>query len=230
MPRKKITAALTGILGLLLVITACRTQYAQTQTLTGYDVLKIRRLAVMPFLPGNTTLNADNQVRPALDCTMMEFCQEVNDALGNNAENNLTHQMQRAMELKLDAKVVPLVRAAEIYDDLPQNRMVDTPRQLAQRFGKATGSDYVILGSVWRYRERTPDLGASVAFSAYLLEVDTGRRVWRGRFDKTQKALTDDLQDAGSFFSKGGGRWLSAEELARYGIEQIMQNFPETKD
>lgn len=230
MPRKKITAALTGILGLLLVITACRTHYAKTQTLTGYDVLKIRRLAVMPFLPGNTTLNADDQVRPALDCTMMEFCQEVNDELGNNAENNLTRQMQRAMELKLDAKVVPLVSAAEIYDDLPQNRMVDTPRQLAQRFGKATGSDYVILGSVWRYRDRTPDLGASVAFSAYLLEVDTGRRVWRGRFDKTQQALTDDLQNAGSFFSTGGGRWLSAQELARYGIELIMQNFPETEN
>lgn len=230
MPRKKIVVALTVILSLLLVLTACRAQYSKTQTLTGYDIIKIRRLAVMPFLPGNTALSADDQVRPALDCTMMEFCQEVNDALGTNAENALTRQMQRALELKLDDKVVPLARAAEIYDDLPQNRMVDTPRQLAQRFGKATGADHVIIGSVWRYLDRTPDMGASVAFTAYLLEVDNGRRVWRGRFDKTQQALTDDLREAGSFFTKGGSHWLSAEELARYGITQIMQSFPETAE
>jgi hypothetical protein len=230
MPHKKIAVALTSILGLLLVIPACQTKHSKTQTLTGYEVVDVRRLAVMPFLPGNAALSADDQVRPALDCTMMEFCQEVNDELGANAANAMTHQMQRAMELELYDKVVPLTRAAEIYDDLPQNRMVDTPRQLAQRFGKATGADHVIIGSVWRYRDRTPDMAASVAFSVYLLEVDTGSRVWRGRFDKTQQALTDDLRDAGSFFTKGGGHWLSAEELARYGIAQIMQNFPETAE
>ena len=230
MPNKKIAAALTSILALLLVISACQTKHSKTQTLTGYEVVKVRRLAVMPFLPGNAALSADSQVRPVLDCTMMEFCQEVNDELGANAANALTHQMQRAMELKLYDKVVPLTRAAQIYDDLPQNRMVDTPRQLAQRFGKATGADHVIMGSVWRYRDRTPDMGASVAFTVYLLEVDTGSRVWRGRFDKTQQALTDDLRDAGSFFTRGGGQWLSAEELARYGIAQIMQSFPETKE
>jgi len=229
MSRKNIAAALTGILFLLLVFTACHSHYSKTQTLTGYDNIKVRRLAVMPFLPGNTALSADNQVRPAIDCTMMEFCEEVSE-LGANAENALTRQMQRAMELKLDDKVVTLARAADIYDDLPQNRMVDTPRQLAQRFGKATGADHVILGSVWRYRDRTPDMGASVAFMVYLLEVDNGRRVWRGRFDKTQQALTDDLRNANSFFAKGGGRWLSAEELARFGIAQVLQSFPETEN
>ena len=112
---------------------------------------------------------------------------------------------------------------------MPQNRMVDTPRQLAQRFGQAMGADHVILGSVWRYRDRTPDTGASVAFTVYLLEVDNGRRVWRGRFDETQEALADDLRNAGIFFQEGA-RWLSADELARYGIAQVMQSFPQTAD
>jgi hypothetical protein len=137
--------------------------------------------------------------------------------------------MQRAMELKFYDRVVPLTDATAIYDHLPQNRQVDTPRQLAQRFGQAAGADHVLLGSVWRYQDRTPGSGASVAFAVYLLQVDNGRRVWRGRFDKTQQALTDDLQDAGLFF-KGGARWLSAEELARYGIAQVMQDFPETAE
>jgi len=225
---KKTAAAITVGISLLVALSACRAPAPNTQTLTGYEMVKLRRVAVMPFLPGNTALNADDQVRPAIDCTMMEFCQEVNE-LGSGAENALTRQMQRALERQLDDKVLPLARAAAIYEDLPQNRTVDTPRQLAQRFGRAMGADHVMLGSVWRYRERTPDGGASVAFTVYLLQVDNGRRVWRGRFDRTQQALTDDLLNAGNFFKKGA-RWLSAEELARFGIEQVMLQFPATAD
>jgi hypothetical protein len=217
---------LFGLLLLLFATTACRPPAAETQTLVGYRVVPIDRVAVMPFLPGNTALQADDRVGPALDCTLMEFCQEVNE-LEAGAENTLTRQMQLVMERRLGDRVLPLQQSAALFDRLPQNRMVDTPRQLAQRFGRAAGVDHVILGSVWRYRERTPGEGASVAFTAYLLEVDNGRRVWRGRFDKTQIALSEDLLNAGGFFKKGA-RWLSAEELARYGIEQVMQDFPET--
>lgn len=226
MPPKKITAVFTILLGFSVVISACRTPNSETQTLVGYDVIKMRHVAVMPFLAGNTAMSADDRVRPALDCTMMEFCQEVS-TLGSGAEEALTREMQRAMELKLDDKVAPLARAVDIFDDLPQNRTVDTPRQIAQRFGKAMGADHVILGSVWRYQDRTLDAGASVAFTVYLLQVDNGRRVWRGQYDKTQQALSDDLLNAGPFFEKGA-RWLSAEELARFGIDQVMQSFPET--
>ena len=225
----KTTAALIALLALFLMISACKGNYSKFQRLIGYDVIKMQRVAVMPFLPGNTALNADDRVRPAIDCTMVEFCQEVNE-LGAGAEAALTQQMQRAVELKLDYRVVPLERSADIYDDLPQNRTVDTPRQLAQRFGRMIGADHVILGSVWRFRERTPDMGASVGFTVYLIEVDNGRRVWRGRFEKTQQAVTDDLREAGSFFQKGGNRWLSAKELARFGIAQIMQSFPKAAD
>ena len=227
--RRTIFPAAAGLFILLMLLAACRPPGSQTQTLPGYEVVQMRRVAIMPFLAGNADLNADDQVKPTLDCTVQEFCQTVNEKLGAGAETVLTREMQRAMELKLYDKVVPLADAAALYDRLPQNRLVDTPRQLAQRFGQAAGADHVLLGSVWRYRDRTPDMGASVAFTVYLLQVDNGRRVWWGRFDKTQHALTDDLQDAGLFF-KGGARWLSAEELARLGVAQVMQSFPRTVD
>lgn len=212
----------------LAATSACRTPPSDTQTLVGYDVLPLSRVAVMPFLPGNTVLQADDRVRPALDCTLMEFCQEVNE-LGFGAEKTLTRQMQRVLELRLGAKVLPQARAATVFDTLPQDRRVDTPRQLAQRFGRAMGADHVILGSVWRYRERAADQGASVAFTVYLLDVENGRRVWRGRYEKTQQALTEDLLNAGGFFRKGA-RWLSVEELARFGLEELMQDFPKAAE
>ena len=228
MLRKSFYATALGLVFILLSTTGCKTPSSDTQTLVGYDVVPLQRIAVMPFLPGNTALQADDRVRPALDCTLMEFCQEVSD-LGAGAEKALTGQMQQAMEIRLGDRVLPQARSAAVFDTLPQNRMVDTPRQLAQRFGRAMAADHVILGSVWRYRERSGDEGASVAFTVYLLEVANGRRVWRGRYEKTQQALTEDLLNAAGFFKKGA-RWLSAEELARFGIEQVMQDFPKAAE
>lgn len=223
-----ITAGRLVLTGLVLVLAACQTPSSATQTLVGYHQVALHRVAVMPFLPGNTALYADDQVRPPLDCTMLEFCQAVNE-LGFEAENALTRQMQRAMERRLDTRVVPRTLSTETYEDLPRNPLVDTPRQLARRFGQALGADHVILGSVWRYQERTPEEGASVAFTVYLLEVETGRRVWRGQFDKTQQALTENLREGGVFFEEGA-RWLAAEELARYGLEQVLKDFPRLAD
>lgn len=228
MQRKSRNTALIGLALLLLAATGCRHPSRDTQTLVGYDVVPLHRVAVMPFLPGNTALEADDRVRPALDCTLMEFCLAVSE-LGPGAEQALTHQMQRAMEIRLGDRVLPQARTAAVFDTLPQNRLEDTPRQLARRFGRAMGADHVILGSVWRYRERTRDEGASVAFSVYLLEVANGRRVWRGRYEKTQQALTDNLLDAAGFF-KQGASWLSAEELARFGIEEVLQDFPQATE
>lgn len=219
---------LLWILLFVLATSGCQISSSDTQTLVGYDTVPIDRIAVMPFLPGNTALQADDRVKPALDCTLMEFCEEISE-LEAGAESALTRQMQRVLARRLGDKVLPATQSTRIFDQLPQNRRVDTPRQLAQRFGEIAGADHVILGSVWRYRERTPEEGASVAFTVYLLAVENGRRVWRGRFEKTQQTLTEDLLNAPSFFKKGA-RWLSAEELAHFGLEQVMQDFPTVTD
>ena len=58
-----------------------------------------------------------------------------------------------------------------------------------------------------------------------MVDVKTGKRLWRGVFDKTQKSLTEDLRGAKDF-AKMGGKWLSANELARFGIKQMFKTFP----
>ena len=62
-----------------------------------------------------------------------------------------------------------------------------------------------------------PDSPASVGFALYLIDVNTGARLWRSAFDGTQKALTEDVL-AGLKNLDMGLHWLSAEELARYGV------------
>jgi hypothetical protein len=49
--------------------------------------------------------------------------------------------------------------------------------------------------------------------------------LWRGNFDGTQKALTEDI--LGGLKGVGMGlRWLSAEELAGYGVKSVLRKLP----
>jgi len=66
---------------------------------------------------------------------------------------------------------------------------------------------------------------ASVAFEALLIRVADGRVIWRVRADETQRSLSEDLLQAGTFFRKGI-RWLKAEELASLLIEKEIEDFP----
>jgi hypothetical protein len=90
--------------------------------------------------------------------------------------------------------------------------------------------DYILTGNVWRYRERvgvsfSAEKPASVAFTLYLVHVETGKTIWSETYDKTQQALTENILNAPDFF-KQGAKWLTAEELARFGIKKIMKNSP----
>jgi hypothetical protein len=220
-----------SVLGLaILTLVACRSPHPPAQTLTGYQTIRFNQVAVMPFLAGQESSGADAQLVHPLDCTMAQFCEAVNE-LSGRAEEILTFEMQTALERRLDYRVVPQARASRAFDEMPLDRSKDTPRIIAQRFGKATGADHVILGKVWRFREREGDQGqgASVGFAVFLVQVDNGRRVWRGRFDRSQSTLLEDLREAPIFF-KEGGLWLSAQELSRFGVEQVLRSFPEVAE
>ena len=91
-------------------------------------------------------------------------------------------------------------------------------------------ADIVLVGTVWRFREKgtvieTPDSPASVAFAVYLVEVVSGKRLWRGAFDGTQKTLSEDVL-GGLKQINMGLRWLSGNELARYGVKNVFLKFP----
>lgn len=122
------------------------------------------------------------------------------------------------------------IALADAYRTLLTDKTLDTPRKRAVRLGEALDADVVMVGTVWRYREKgastdMPDSPASVGFALYLVDVNTGARMWRGAFDGTQKRLTEDV--LGSLKQIGMGlHWLTAEELANYGVKSVMQKLP----
>jgi hypothetical protein len=104
------------------------------------------------------------------------------------------------------------------------------PVAMLQEVGKVFGADAVLAGTLYRWRERegtdyAVNRPASLAFDLHLVSVADGAILWRGRFDKTQQPLTDNVLDVGTFI-KGGGRWMTAEKMAILGLEELLAKMP----
>ncbi|MBI2988715.1 MAG: hypothetical protein HYY45_18280 [Deltaproteobacteria bacterium] len=96
----------------------------------------------------------------------------------------------------------------------------------ARRVGEMVFADAVLTGRLLRYRERVGEewgikSPASVAFVLELWDVRRGDLIWSGRFDETQKPLSQNLFAIGEFTQRGG-RWLTAEELALEGVRKAV--------
>jgi TolB-like protein len=146
------------------------------------------------------------------------------------AARALTGYVQEALERKHGPKVISLGEVTSAYQEIPRDETKDTPRSLARKTGEALAADFMIAGTLWRYRDRVrdptgPGRGASVAFDMYLIAISSGKTLWKARFDETQRPLTKDIRGAKVLLKKGV-KWLSADELARYGVEEAMKQSP----
>jgi hypothetical protein len=150
----------------------------------------------------------------------------------------LTSHVQEALKKRHGERVVPLQDVIGIYERAPKDNVQDTPRTIAQKLGKACQANLAIAGTVWRFREgarRTPGTeslgaagiegGASVAFAIFLIDVTTGKMLWKANFAETQRSLSENILQFRALL-KTGGKWLSAKELARFGVNEVLKKSP----
>ena len=102
------------------------------------------------------------------------------------------------------------------------------PETTAVRCARDFGATAVVLGRLLRYREREGSAAgstrpASVSFEVTVYEAPTARRLWTGRFDETQQAITEAILRARQY-PGGGTRWLSAAEFARWGADEVAKS------
>jgi hypothetical protein len=104
---------------------------------------------------------------------------------------------------------------------------------MVQEIGKAFDADGVLVGRIYRWQERegtdyAVSRPASVAFNLLLIRPSDGAILWRGRFDKTQQSLSENLFDMSTFLH-GGGRWMTVRKLALMGLDETMARMPKGK-
>lgn len=99
------------------------------------------------------------------------------------------------------------------------------PSELARELARAMSVDAVLLGRVDIYREREGGKfgadSAAVGFEVRLVAAD-GKTLWVGNYYEKQKPMIEDF----SGFIERKGVFVTAEELARYGVEHVLEEFP----
>lgn len=189
---------------------------------------EFRQMALMPFLKGKFE-TPNGQVDKPLSQPLSQILFDRQN-LRADGDQVLTRIAADTLRIRFEEKLIPSDKAQSVFDEISRNDTFDTPRKLAQALGDRLQAELVVVGSVWRYRDRgvikeIPDSPASVAFEVYLVEVATGKRLWRGKFDGTQKTLSEDVI-RGLKQIRMGARWLTADELARYGVKEVFKKFP----
>ncbi len=224
--RKSIVATISFSTLLLMLTLHPGKGTAQTEAMQiGLSTVIVEKIALMPFLTGKLE-SSDQPIAKPLSSPFPTLLVE-NEGLRQGADLVLTRIVNDNLKKRFQDRLVPQAQVEESCRAVCDDAALDTPRKRAVRLGEALDANLVMVGTVWRFREKgalteIPDRPASVGFALYLVDVNTGVRLWRGTFDGTQKALTEDV--LGGLKQVGMGvHWLSAEELARYGVKSVLR-------
>jgi hypothetical protein len=211
------------VLGLLVDGYApCRVA-AQPQT--GLLAVRVERIGVMRFLKGRH----GSEIGETPDCPLSQLYFNP-ERLSRDSDRSLTRYVHEALQKRHGEKAASLEKALEAYGKISKDEAKDTLRTLAVKLGESLEANLMVAGTVWRYQERSGSaVGAispsSVAFVVYLIDVASGKILWKGNFNETQRSLSENVLDTWAFIKKGA-KWLSADELARYGVREVFKKFP----
>lgn len=150
--------------------------------------------------------------------------------IAEGAEDFLTNTVYTYMKEKTDFHLVPPGRGDRIRYEILKEDLGMSPRRLLVEMGKRLQTEAVLAGTLYRFRQRvggplSVETAASVGYGVHLIRVRDGRLLWSRHFDETQKSLSEDLFKFGTFVKRGGA-WLTAQELATFGLNTIMADFP----
>jgi len=212
-------SAAAGLALLALCVAACSTRSplrirpgpvvpSQDRGLTAEA---LRKVAVVPFYPQAASSAAGSSGPGTSWADAALVSNFLSDAL---AANGVPVVAPNDVELAFTASGTPVPRL--------------DPETTAVRCSRDFGATAVVLGRLLRYREREGSAAgstrpASVAFEVTVYEAPTARRLWTGRFDETQHAITDAILRARQY-PGGGTRWLSAAEFARWGADEVAKS------
>jgi hypothetical protein len=150
------------------------------------------------------------------------------------SQNTLTRLLYQKIETIGAFKVLPLEKVEEAFSNWDKRTFEEKPMSSSIQLGKELDVDIVIVGFLFRFEERIgshigAERPASVGFDIHLFRLRDGIEVWKGRFDETQRPLSENLFKIGSFFRRKAS-WLTAEELASVGLDEMLKRLPGPKE
>ncbi|MCD6224229.1 MAG: hypothetical protein J7K32_01675 [Deltaproteobacteria bacterium] len=220
---KKVLYKLSAIMAFLL-FSACASQVDEPLKLS--KTLKVNRLLILPFKDMSAIYRKANSVRCPL-CGQVYLTGEVPEG----AVDFLTENLTALIKSRISFTVILGNPNSLLIDPTAGDIAQKSERMLLMEAGRIADADAVIAGYVYRFKQRVgtgyaAESPASVAFGVHMLNVSDGKMLWSGKIDETQRPLSNNLFEIGSFF-KRGARWVTSEDMAVLGLEKIFKTFPE---
>jgi hypothetical protein len=138
------------------------------------------------------------------------------------------------MEAMRTFNILPREKVEEAFSQIGRREFELKPMRSSIQLGKELNVDFILIGYLFRFEERIgshigAEKPASVGFDVHLFRVKDEKMVWTGKFDETQKALSENLLKMGSFVRRKAS-WLTAEELSSVGMDEMLRRFPGPKE
>ena len=218
---------------------ACSGSKVTTQTSAELSRYQIRTIALMPF----TTLSTP-QVKDAADMYLStpQSVRRSDISLGvppnvepplkqtatvpPYAAEKVTQLFWTRLKKRQGLTVLAPSESAKAAVRTPEETEKTTPERQAAAIAGTLKADAALMGQVLVYQERSGSrLGAnppaSVGFELKAVAPD-GQVLWVGNYYERQQPMTQDLVG----YIQHGGVFVTAEELAEYGVEKVLKTFP----
>ncbi|HIJ57125.1 MAG TPA: hypothetical protein HPQ03_13525 [Deltaproteobacteria bacterium] len=154
------------------------------------------------------------------------------DKVAEGADYLLTGRMTTYIQGRKNLELIPVSQTEGAFSGVlsKEGGKELSELEMIVRVGQELGAEAVVVGKIYRFIDRdgtdySVRSSASVAFDVFLIRVEDGRVIWSGRFDESQRSLTENLFDIGTFM-KRRGRWVTAEEMAIDGLNDLLETFP----
>ena len=219
--------ALCILLPPIILSAGCRSPWSDSPRET-VATFQIKKLVVVGFRPALGEADAPRMIRSPLSGAVFE-AEPVPKAVPDRLTTLL---FERLVGLERFELVTP-DQARGAISNLVSNDRVLSEIEICRKVGHMFSADGVLIGYLYRWQERLGTAygvraAASVAFDLNLIHPADGRFLWKGRFDKTQRSLSENLFDMDTFL-RSKGNWLSAEELSELGLDDFLKEFPDGK-
>lgn len=229
-PRLSVTSigfVLLTILSIMAFMQGCQF-HSQTASQSTPSVVTTGKMVIVGFKPAIAPGGESGPARSPVTGTV--FIAAPTTGL---ISDKLTESLFNKLLVSGEYDLLSPGQARGVFSSLISSGSLLSDVEIAQKIGQAFSAKTVLIGYTYRWKERegtdyAVNHPASVAFDLYLIRSQDGRVLWKGKFDKTQHSLSENLYDMKTFL-KSKGKWMVAEELADHGLESLLATFPKGK-
>ena len=226
---------------LLVLSSACVPPKVTVTSSPGFQPTKIHRVAILPFQTLATPQQsvsrlsqqnvASTEIRsqfqlPTSQPERGRLTHVERMKVPTIAAQHITKMMYEALEHRSHLHLVSAQEVGTSLKKMEASEEVIPWKERISHVGSHLNVDAIIIGLIRTYRERVgTKIGATpaaVGFEVHLVDPHGQKIFWTGEYYEEQRPMNEDFMG----FIERGGAFVTAKELARYGIHKMMKQFP----